>query len=157
MEIRELKKEDDLKALVQLSRDFFYEYESNHPYFFKIDKIEEADIISYFCRFIDNDDRKAFVAVEAGDIIGYITVLIQEQSGYWMIKKVGHISGLMVQKNHRRKGIGRKLLQSAVEYFRENGVKQYTLFTSVNNKSGIEFYQKCGLEKLFTTLMGEVK
>ena len=156
MEIRELKKEDDLKALVQLSRDFFYEYETNHPYFFKIDKIEEADIIGYFARFIGNDDRKAFVAIEDGLLIGYISVLIQEQAGYWMVKKVGHISGLMVHQEHRRKGIGKKLLQSAVGYFKEKGVKQYTLFTSVNNKSGIEFYQKCGLEKLFITLMGEI-
>ena len=157
MEIRELKKEDDLKALVQLSKDFFYEYESSHPYFFKIDKIEEADIISYFARFIGSDDRKAFVAIESGSMIGYITVLIQEQASYWKIKRIGHISGLMVNPGNRREGIGRKLLQSAVDYFEGKGIKQYTLFTSVNNKSGIEFYEKCGLEKLYTTLMGKVE
>jgi len=156
MEIRELGKDDDLNALVQLSRDFFYEYESNHLYFFKIDKIEEADIIDYFARFVGNDNRKTFLAVDGGAIIGYISVLIQEQAGYWKIKKVGHISGLMVHHNHRRKGVGRKLLQSAVDYFKEKGIKQYTLFTSVNNKCGIEFYEKCGLEKLYTTMMGEV-
>jgi aminoglycoside 6'-N-acetyltransferase I len=157
MEIRELKKEDDLKTLVQLSRDFFYEYESYHPYFFKIDKIEVADITGYFARFIGNDDRKAFVAVEGGSIIGYIAVLIQEQASYWMVKKVGHISGLMVQNDHRRKGVGKKLLQAAVEYFKVKGIGQYTLFTSVNNKNGIEFYEKCGLQKLYTTMMGEVE
>lgn len=157
MEIRELGKEDDLKALVQLSKDFFYEYESNHPYFCKIDKIEEADIVSYFARFIGNDDRKAFVAVEGSVIIGYISILIQEQAVYWKVKKVGHISGLMVHQDHRRKGIGRKLLQAAIGYFKAKGIRQYTLFTSVNNKSGIEFYEKCGLEKLYTTMMGEVE
>jgi len=157
MQIRELNNKDDLKLLVQLSRDFFYEYESNHPYFFKIDEIDEKDIISYFTRFIGNDDRKAFVAVQGGNIIGYMTVLIQEQASYWKIKRIGHISGLMVRQDHRRKGIGRKLLQSAGGYFKEKGIKQYTLFTSVNNKSGVEFYEKCGLEKLYTTMMGEVK
>ncbi|MBA4395420.1 MAG: hypothetical protein C0407_17865 [Desulfobacca sp.] len=152
-----MKKEDDLKALVQLSKDFFSEYESNHPYFFGIDKIEDADITNYFARFIDSTDRKAFVAVVGGAMIGYISVLIQEQAGYWKIKMVGHISGLMVDKDHRRKGTGRKLLQSAADYFKQKNVKQYTLFTSVNNKCGIEFYEKCGLEKLFVTLMGEIK
>lgn len=157
MEIRELKKEDDLTSLVQLSRDFFAEYEANHPYFFKIDRIEEADIKDYFARFVSNDDRKTFVAVEGGIIIGYITVLIQKQASYWKIKKVGHISGLMVDKRDRRKGAGRLLLQAAVEFFKSKGLKQYTLFTSVNNTGGIEFYEKCGLEKLYTTLMGDVE
>jgi ribosomal protein S18 acetylase RimI-like enzyme len=156
MEIRELKKGGDLKALIQLSKDFFYEYESNHSYFFKIDKIEDDDIIGYFARFVDNKDRKAFVAVEGGVIVGYISVLIQEQASYWKIKRIGHISGLMVHPDNRRKGIGRKLLQSAVDFFKEKGIKQYTLFTSVNNKSGIEFYEKCGLEKLYTTFFGKV-
>jgi len=157
MEVRELKKEDDLNALVQLSKDFFYEYESNHPYFFKINKLEDADITNYFLRFIDNADRKAFIAIAGDTIVGYISVLIQEQAGYWMINKVGHISGLMVHNKHRRKGTGRKLMQSAAEYFKQKKVKQYTLFTSVNNKCGIEFYEKCGLEKLFVTLMGEIE
>ncbi|MDQ7798162.1 MAG: GNAT family N-acetyltransferase [Candidatus Edwardsbacteria bacterium] len=157
MEIRELKKGDDLKALVQLSRDFFYEYESYHPYFFKIDKIEDNDIISYFARFIGTDDRKAFVAVESDAIIGYISVYIKEQADFWKIKNVGDISGLMVQKEHRGKGIGKKLLQRAVGYFKGKGIKQYALFTSVNNKNGIEFYEKCGLEKLYTTMIGEVE
>lgn len=157
MEIRALNKTDDLNTLVRLSKDFFFEYESNHPYFFKIHKIEDEDIVGYFARFVDDEDRKAFVAVEGGVIIGYITVLIQEQARYWKIKRMGHISGLMVHPDNRRKGIGQKLLQSAVEYFKAKGIKQYTLFTSVNNKNGIEFYEKCGLERLYTTMLGEIE
>jgi len=157
MQIRELNNKDDLKLLVQLSKDFFYEYESNHSYFFKIDKIEDDDIIGYFARFVDNEDRKAFVAVEGSVIVGYISVLIQEQANYWKIKSIGHISGLMVDKRHRRKGAGRLLLQAAEEFFKSKGLKQYTLFTSVNNTGGIEFYEKYGLEKLYTTMMGEIE
>jgi len=142
---------------VRLSKDFFLEYEGNHPYFFKIDKIEDADITGYFQRFIGNDDRRAFLAAEGTEIIGYVSVLIQEQAGYWMVKKVGHISGLMVDQAHRRKGVGRKLLQAAEEFFKSKGLKQYTLFTSVNNRNGIEFYRGSGLSELFTTMMGEVR
>lgn len=157
MEIRELNKNDDLKALVKLSEDFFYEYEGNHPYFFKIDEIEEGDITCYFQRFIENDERKAFIAMDKDSVVGYITVLIQEQAAYWKVKRIGHVSGLMVHSTHRRKGIGKKLLQAAIEYFKAEGIGQYTLFTSVNNTGGIEFYEKCGLEKLYTTLLGEVE
>jgi ribosomal protein S18 acetylase RimI-like enzyme len=157
MEIRELKKEDDLNLLVRISQEYFYEYESSHPYFFKIDKITAADITDYFARFIGHVDRKAFAAFEDSLIVGYIAVYVKEQTGFWNIKKVGDISGLMVQKDHRRQGIGRELLKRATEYFKQKEVKQYTLFTSANNRSGIEFYRKCGLEDLQITLLGEVE
>jgi ribosomal protein S18 acetylase RimI-like enzyme len=156
MQIRELNNKDDLGLLVKLSRAFFLEYESNHPYFFKIDKIEESDIEKYFQRFIDNEDKKAFIAIEGGSIVGYISVLVLEQAAYWRIKRIGHISGLMVDKAHRRKGTGRMLLKAALEFFNSKGLRQYTLFTSVNNEDGIKFYKRSGLTELYITLMGEI-
>jgi len=45
----------------------------------------------------------------------------------------------------------------AIEYFRNNGIKYYEVFTSINNKDGLSLYKKCGFNELYTTLYGEVK
>ncbi len=156
IEIRALKNADNLNDLIPLSKEFFSEYEANHSYFFKTDRINRKDIINYFINFIDNENRKAFIAVDNNMIIGYISVLIQNQPDYWAVKKIGHISGFMVNKNYRRRGIGIKLLDNAINYFSEKSVRNYTVYTSVNNIGAIEFYKRKGMESLHTTLLGEV-
>ncbi len=157
IEIRALKNDDNLNDLIPLSKEFFLEYEANHSYFFKTDRINKTNIVSYFSNFIDNENRKAFIAIDNNMIIGYISVLIQNQSSYWAVKKIGHISGFMVNKNYRRKGIGIKLLDNAIDYFGEKSVRNYTVYTSVNNIGAIEFYKRKGMEPLYTTLLGKIE
>lgn len=156
VEICRLKKGDSLSDLISLSKDFFYEYESHHEEFFRIDNLSDNDIIDYLNRFIDVEDRRAFVAVLEGKIVGYITIYINSQPSFWKMKKVGNISGLMVHKDYRRKGIASQLLTKAIDFFKEKEVKYYTVFTSVNNNPGIEFYKKNGMEPLYTTMVGKV-
>ncbi|GEM_PF-655577 len=156
METRELNNSDYVADLVTLSREFFDEYQGNHEYLFKIDRIDESNITGYFARFVGNVNKKAFIALEQDRIIGYITVLIIDQPDYWAIKQIGHISGLMVGKQARRKGIASALLRSAIDYLRQQGIRQYTVFTSVNNIAGIEFYKAAGLTPSHTTLLGEI-
>ena len=143
--------------IYELSNDFFNEYSNYNIALFGIDTIEEMDIKNYFQTFVNNDNKKAFVAIFNNKIIGYITFYIKTQPNFWIVKKIGDISGLMVNKNYRNKGIGTKLIKVAIEYFRNNGIKYYEVFTSINNKDGISLYKKCGFFELYTTLYGEVK
>src|SRR5512139_661494 len=104
VEIRALNIEDDFTDLVSLSRSFFREYESHHKEFFKIDELKDDDINIYFSSFCLNPSRAAYIAVEGAQIIGYITVYVKDQEDFWRIKKVGEISGLMVDKKYRQRG-----------------------------------------------------
>jgi ribosomal protein S18 acetylase RimI-like enzyme len=157
--IEELTTEEYFPELIELSKEFFYEYENNNKEFFEIDSINEMDIINYFRKFIGdkNKNTKAFIALLDRKIIGYITFYIKDQPDYWVVKKIGDISGLMVNKNFRQNGIGTKLVMKAIEYFEQNGIKYYTVFTSINNANGISLYKRCGLKELQTTLYGEIE
>ena len=154
-EIRSLRKDDKLDDLISLSREFFEEYESHHEDFFKIDSLSDGDIIGYFSRWIDNDDGEIFIALTEGKIIGYITVYVRTQPNYWEIKRVGEISGLMVQKAYRRRGIAGQLLAKAKAFFEKKAVIYFTVYTAVGNRGAIEFYERSGLVPLYTTMMGE--
>jgi ribosomal protein S18 acetylase RimI-like enzyme len=85
--------------------------------------------------------------------VGYITVYIKKQEHYWQIKNVGEISGLMVQKEYRRRGIANSLLEEAKIFFEAESLKYYTVFTAVENKGAIDFYRNNGLTSLTTTMI----
>ena len=155
IEIRSLRKKDNLDDLISLSREFFEEYECYHENLFRIDELREGDIVGYFSQWLANDDGETFVALSAGRIVGYITVYVQTRPDYWKTKKVGTISGLMVQKAYRRRGVARRLLAQARAFFEQRTVSYFTVYTAVGNQGAIEFYAQSGLEPLYTTMVGK--
>ncbi len=152
--IRALQREDDFHDLIALSRDFFQEYEAYHEDFFQIEQLNDSSIVAYFSRWLDDEDGRTFIALAENRIVGYITVYVREQAPFWKVKKVGDISGLMVHKDYRRKGIANRLLAQARTFFAGRGVRYFTLFTAVDNKAGIAFYERNGLVHLHTTMLG---
>ena len=151
-----MRKDDKLNDLISLSREFFEEYESHHENFFKIDRLSDSDIVDYFSQWIDDEDGETFIALTGGRIVGYITVYVRTQPIYWKIKKVGDISGLMVQKAYRRRGIAGHLLAKARAFFEKKAVRYFTVYTAIGNRGALEFYERSGLLPLYTTMMGVV-
>ncbi len=156
VEIRPLHSQDSLNDLIALSRAFFAEYEQHDPAFFGIDDLRDNDIINYFTRWLGDAAGETFVAMDNGRIVGYITVYVQDQSAFWQVKQVGHISGLMVDPAYRQQGIATRLLAEARLFFRQQGVVYFVVFTAVANHSALQFYEKSGLTPLYTTFLGEV-
>jgi ribosomal protein S18 acetylase RimI-like enzyme len=154
--IRALEKDDDLHDLIAVSKDFFEEYEAHHEEFFGIDNLKEGDIVDFFTHSIEAENSATFVAVEEGRMVGYITVSVRPQPGFYKIKQVGAISGLMVHKDYRRRGIAGELLARAVAFFEEKNVRYYTVFTAMANQAAIRFYEKHGMAPLHTTMIGQI-
>jgi ribosomal protein S18 acetylase RimI-like enzyme len=156
IEIRSLTIDEPFDDLISLSQEYFHEYQVHHPVFFKIDNLKDQDVIRYFSSFCENENRGAFLALVNGQIIGYITIYIKEQADYWQIRRVGEISGLMVGKDYRRLGIGKRLFDQAKVFFAARGVRYYTIYTSVENQAALDFYRQIGMMPLYTTMVGEV-
>ena len=83
------------------------------------------------------------VDIEKDKIVGSITLLIE----YKLIRncgKVGHIEDVVVDKNYRGKGLGKKLIEHAKFEAKDRGCYKIILDCSDDNS---EFYAKCGLTK----------
>jgi ribosomal protein S18 acetylase RimI-like enzyme len=93
-------------------------------------------------RHIDEDAAEnpggIFVAEEDGRILGYITTRLDAEAGK------GRIPNLAVIPEARGRGVGRNLIEHAVEYFRRRGMSFAMIETMAYNEVGNHLYPACG-------------
>jgi ribosomal protein S18 acetylase RimI-like enzyme len=153
--IRELRPDDDLAAVLGLCKVFFDEYESFHEDFFNTDNLSDDDISGRFLESLTSDSSATIIALDDDRVVGYALIAVREQPRFYKVKKVGAVSGLMVAKSHRRRGIASLLLKEVKAFFHRQGVRYFTLYTSVVNEGAIEFYKRNGLTALHASFIGE--
>ncbi len=93
-------------------------------------------------RHIDEDvaanPSGVFVAEAEGRMAGYITTLIDREFGR------GRIPNLAVAAEFRGQGLGRLLIEHALEYFRREGLAYAMIETMAQNEIGQHLYPACG-------------
>ncbi|MCX6368548.1 MAG: GNAT family N-acetyltransferase [Armatimonadetes bacterium] len=84
-----------------------------------------------------------FVAVDSADRpIGYVTTRLQPASG------IGWIPNLAVDPACQGQGIGRALLERALEFFRERGMEVAKIETLEQNPIGQHLYPSLGFQEV---------
>lgn len=86
-----------------------------------------------------NSNSLILVAEDRGTIVGYILGLMKE--------KTGIIGDLVVSRKYRRKGIGKRLTNSMIKYFKENGCTKSKLNVFEKNTTAIKAYSRYGFKK----------
>ncbi len=94
-------------------------------------------------RHIDDDIDAEGAAIlvaedDGGEIVGYITTLIDREAS------VGLIPNMSVRAGQRGKGIGRQLIERALELFHESGLELARIETLDQNSIGQHLYPDCG-------------
>jgi ribosomal protein S18 acetylase RimI-like enzyme len=79
-----------------------------------------------------------FIAEAAGTLVGYITTQVDREAGK------GRIPNLAVAAEFRGHGLGRELIEHALEYFREQGLAYAVIETMAQNVAGNHVYPACG-------------
>jgi len=93
-------------------------------------------------RVRENIEKKLphFVALVNDEVIGWIAIKPYKLLGF---SHVGELR-MGILREHRRKEIGSKLLQSALEYSKRTGIEKIELYVHVSNTAAIAFYKKHG-------------
>ena len=131
-EIRHLEKDDYNKKYLLLLK--------------QLSIIDENKITkNNFDLFVNNlyENNQIYVIEKNNQIIGSITLIIENKIIH-NFGKVCHIEDVVVDKNTRGLGLGRKLLDFAKEFSKKNNC--YKIILNCNEKN-IIFYEKCGFEK----------
>ena len=97
-------------------------------------------------RHIDDDAAAnpggIFVAELEGEVAGYITTVLDREAGR------GRIPNLAVSASVRGHGIGRALIERALDYFRAEGMAYVAIETMASNPIGQTLYPDCGFEEV---------
>jgi ribosomal protein S18 acetylase RimI-like enzyme len=97
-------------------------------------------------RHIDDDVRAhaagVFVAEDEGEVVGYVTTRLDRWG------KVGQVANFAVRRDRQGQGIGRRLIEHALDYFREQGMLLARIETLVQNDRCMDFYPKLGFREV---------
>jgi putative acetyltransferase len=83
-----------------------------------------------------------FVAENDAGIVGRLSLARDSHPASQHVADLG----LMVAYEHRRRGIGRTLLEQAVEWARANGIEKLELHVFPHNEPAIKLYEQFGFE-----------
>lgn len=85
------------------------------------------------------------VAIKNGVVAGYIMCRVERgfsELRRFGISKKGHIVSIAVLPEHQRKGIGKALVEKALEGMLYYGVSEFYLEVRIGNKPAIDLYKK---------------
>ena len=83
-----------------------------------------------------------FVATDGGRAVGYVTTRLNH------VSKLGWIPNLAVDQQYQGKGLGRKLLEHALEFFRRSGMQAAKIETLEQNPIGQKLYPSLGFKEV---------
>ena len=99
------------------------------------------------CRYLRalkrHPDAAVFVAEDDGAIVGRLSVARDPHGASRHVADLG----LMVAAGHRRRGVGRALLEQAVSWARDAGVLKLELHVFPWNEPAIRLYERFGFER----------
>ena len=90
--------------------------------------------------------RAVFVAVENKKIVGMIIGKRYNAISISKYKRKGYMSNLYIDKNYRKKGIGKKLLLHTLKWLKKQGVKHVSLEIHANNSAAQNLSRKIGFK-----------
>lgn len=128
--IREIQLED-YKNISYLNEQLGYKYPVERSKY-RISKI------------LNETKDKVFVGIIKDRIVGYIHISPYELLYY---DSVVNVLGLVVDKEYRRRGIGKRLIEFAEVWAKENRYNGMRLVSGVNREGAHEFYISCGFNK----------
>jgi ribosomal protein S18 acetylase RimI-like enzyme len=96
-----------------------------------------------FDEWIVADDKAYFIAGdEKKDIIGFVLCMIDNT-----LSKDGSISDLYVVPESREHGVGKSLVEKAIAWLKEKGVKHVALAVQKQNTSAVKVYEAAGFSQ----------
>jgi GNAT superfamily N-acetyltransferase len=74
---------------------------------------------------------------ESGEVVGHLQA-VPRDAGTW------EVTSLALIESQQRRGLGRRLLEHAVEQAREAGATRVIVSTAAADVGNLRFYQRCG-------------
>jgi len=108
------------------------------------------DYCSSFCVWLKerlkDENSLLLCATIENNIVGFIIGIIHENGPLLSPDRVGYVSIMVVDKKHRRSGIGESLWNELRKLFLLRGIKYFELYTEFGNKLSSSFWINRGFD-----------
>ena len=107
--------------------------------------IDTGIAIKTWERLLNNAGSYFLVAEREGTPVGFINFMVRQTILHRSPSAL--IDELVVAEEYRGKGVGKQLVQAAIEKCRQLGCCEIEVSTEKTNVEAREFYEKCGFEE----------
>jgi GNAT superfamily N-acetyltransferase len=101
-------------------------------------------------------DAVVLVAKRAGAIIGYVYAELEPRSWKELREPSGFIHDVFVEESSRGMGVGRMLLEAAIEWLRAQGAPRVMLWTAEQNASAHRLFARLGFRRTMIEMTREL-
>jgi GNAT superfamily N-acetyltransferase len=120
-------------------------------------KLDEAALRAVYERALASDKQHLIVGIIKDRIVGFCSLSVK--NNFWKAGYVGNVDELVVDKDHRGKGIGKKLMNRIEQIAVHNQCEQIELDSSFHRKEAHVFYENIGFKSrayLFTKPLAKI-
>ena len=139
-----LIEDNDYVNLQKLFSQLYDMHYKNRP-----DSFNDAHPITkeYFQEILTSKCKHCYVYQDKEKLIGAILIKKYETDDYVTLKKrkIYEIYDIVVDKEFRNKGIGKKLFEYITNLAKQNGISSVIVEVFAFNKDAIKFYQNIGM------------
>lgn len=141
--------EEELLKLSRLWGDFMA-YNAAFNDSFKVKGKATSIFVREMTERKQNPDCRLSVAELDSKLIGFCYSYISVKPNYFKLERFGFIGDLFVREEFRRLGIGRRLVEDALEFFQKKKINQIELLVAIKNDETIRFWEALGFDHLLT-------
>lgn len=119
-----------------------------YPEIFRPFSAEEA--VQHLARLLEESTAVVRVAVSSDTVVGHVVLSIRTrpESMFTPSQRTGYIAQIEVEREYRRRGIGRMLLQDCVQIATARNLSRVELDVWSYNSSAQAFFRRCGYRDL---------
>jgi ribosomal protein S18 acetylase RimI-like enzyme len=96
---------------------------------------------------LEDPDAAVLVADDSGDVIGYAYAAVEGYDYMALRGPAGVLHDIIVDPGRRGRGVGRLLLEAALEFFRSRGVPRVVLSTAERNEAAQQLFASAGFRR----------
>lgn len=102
------------------------------------------------------DPDKAVLVADDGGVIGYAYAAVEGYDYMALRGPAGVLHDVIVDPEHRGRGVGRLLLDAALEFFRSRGVPRVVLWTAERNEAAQRLFASAGFRRTMIEMTREM-
>jgi ribosomal protein S18 acetylase RimI-like enzyme len=115
-----------------------------------------ADYASFLGTQLEEPNVAVLVADQGGDVIGYAYAGVEGYDYMALRGPAGVLHDVIVEPEHRGRGVGRLLLEAALAYMKSRGAPRVVLWTALQNEPAQRLFASAGFRQTMIEMTREL-